>query len=42
MAEKSIVDFLKEHAAKKPVSFHMPGHKGASFFVNLATAVFSI
>ncbi len=32
MAEKSIVDFLKEHAAKKPVAFHMPGHKGASFF----------
>ena len=27
MAEKSIVDFLKEHAAKKPVAFHMPGHK---------------
>ncbi len=32
MAEKSIVDFLKGSAAKKPVAFHMPGHKGASFF----------
>lgn len=27
-----MIDFLKEHVAKKPVSFHMPGHKGAEFF----------
>lgn len=32
MAEKSILDFLKEHASEKPTAFHMPGHKGAAFF----------
>lgn len=25
-------NFLYEHAAKRPVSFHMPGHKGSSIF----------
>ena len=25
-------NFLLEHALKKPVSFHMPGHKGAGFY----------
>ena len=25
-------DFLLEHADKDPVSFHMPGHKGADIF----------
>jgi len=24
--------FLREHALKKPVSFHMPGHKGSGFY----------
>lgn len=24
--------FLREHASKKPVSFHMPGHKGSGFY----------
>ena len=27
-----MIDFLMEHAAKDPVSFHMPGHKGAAIF----------
>ena len=25
-------DFLYDHAAKRPVSFHMPGHKGSMIF----------
>jgi lysine decarboxylase len=25
-------DFLLQHAAKHPVSFHMPGHKGSAIF----------
>ena len=25
-------NFLIEHASKKPVSFHMPGHKGSGFY----------
>lgn len=32
MKEKGVFGFLKDHAAKSPVSFHMPGHKGARFF----------
>lgn len=28
----SLIDYLPEHAGSKPVSFHMPGHKGAEFF----------
>ena len=27
-----VAGFLIEHAAKKPVSFHMPGHKGAALY----------
>jgi len=27
-----MLDFLLEHAAKDPVSFHMPGHKGSDIF----------
>lgn len=27
-----IIDFLKGHRRKKPVSFHMPGHKGMKIF----------
>jgi len=27
-----IYDFLLEHAAKNPVSFHMPGHKGSAIY----------
>ena len=30
MSDKTIIDFLYEYAKKPPVSFHMPGHKGAS------------
>ena len=25
-------NFLLKHAGKKPVSFHMPGHKGSSLY----------
>ena len=33
MGEKSnMKDFLYDHAAVHPVSFHMPGHKGAALF----------
>ena len=32
---RSLIDFLPEHAGSKPVSFHMPGHKGAEFFKKL-------
>ena len=27
-----ITNFLFAHAAKKPASFHMPGHKGTRFY----------
>ena len=27
-----LLDFLEKHAGKKPVSFHMPGHKGSGIF----------
>ena len=27
-----IEEFVLEHAAEKPVSFHMPGHKGSGFY----------
>ncbi|MEG0157279.1 MAG: aminotransferase class I/II-fold pyridoxal phosphate-dependent enzyme, partial [Anaerovoracaceae bacterium] len=27
-----IYKFLKEHAKKQPISFHMPGHKGAALY----------
>ncbi len=29
---KAIREFLEEHGAIRPVSFHMPGHKGASIY----------
>ena len=29
---KTTTDFLLEHAAMQPVSFHMPGHKGAELY----------
>ncbi|MDO5844846.1 MAG: aminotransferase class I/II-fold pyridoxal phosphate-dependent enzyme [Methanocorpusculum sp.] len=32
MTAKSIVDFICEHADKKTVSFHMPGHKGSAIY----------
>ena len=28
----STLDFLLQHAAEEPVSFHMPGHKGAQLY----------
>lgn len=30
--KESIHDFLLKHEEKKPVSFHMPGHKGQAFY----------
>jgi lysine decarboxylase len=30
--ERSLTQFLIDHAGEKPVSFHMPGHKGASIY----------
>jgi len=32
MSNNGITNFLFAHAAKKPVSFHMPGHKGTKFY----------
>ena len=32
MKNKSIREFLMEHAALDPVSFHMPGHKGSRIY----------
>ena len=32
MNEKGIAAFLTEHAASRPVSFHMPGHKGREIY----------
>ena len=29
---KTVAEFLAEHAAADPVSFHMPGHKGSRFY----------
>lgn len=29
---KGVADFLREHADKAPVSFHMPGHKGMGLY----------
>ena len=29
---KGILDFLIKHADSNPVSFHMPGHKGAKIY----------
>lgn len=29
---KTTLDFLLEHAAKEPISFHMPGHKGGKLY----------
>ena len=30
--QKTTVQFLMEHADRRPVSFHMPGHKGAELY----------
>ncbi len=32
MTSKGITPFLIDHAGKDPVSFHMPGHKGARLY----------
>lgn len=32
MSNNGVFSFLKEHAGKSPVSFHMPGHKGTEFY----------
>lgn len=33
MNRTGIADFLIKHAGEKPVSFHMPGHKGSGFYL---------
>ena len=35
-----MIDFLLDHAAKDPVSFHMPGHKGSDIFRHYGYADF--
>lgn len=30
--EKTMLEFLTEHAGERPVSFHMPGHKGGALY----------
>lgn len=35
-----ITEFLREHAAKDPVSFHMPGHKGAALYKRFGYEIF--
>lgn len=32
MKKEKLTDFLRRHREEDPVSFHMPGHKGARFF----------
>ena len=32
MKKKGVTQFLLSHAAKDPVSFHMPGHKGSAIY----------
>ena len=32
MSDIGVTNFLFAHAAKKPASFHMPGHKGTKFY----------
>ncbi|MGI6211347.1 MAG: aminotransferase class I/II-fold pyridoxal phosphate-dependent enzyme [Anaerovoracaceae bacterium] len=32
MNDTKLLDYLRGHAEKQPVSFHMPGHKGPRFF----------
>jgi len=32
MNNKGVTQFLLSHAGKKPVSFHMPGHKGSAIY----------
>ena len=32
MSERPIINFLTNHADKKTVSFHMPGHKGSAIY----------
>ena len=34
--KRSLLDFLPEHAALDPVSFHMPGHKGSQLYKKLS------
>lgn len=39
-SKQSIADFLQKHAQAEPVSFHMPGHKGAAFYRENGYGVF--
>lgn len=29
---RGVAEFLREHSSRRPVSFHMPGHKGAALY----------
>ncbi|MDR3102710.1 MAG: aminotransferase class I/II-fold pyridoxal phosphate-dependent enzyme [Methanocalculaceae archaeon] len=40
MTERPILNFLTMHAAKKTVSFHMPGHKGSAVYRRFGYAPF--
>lgn len=35
MKQESLLEFLKIHGAKNPISFHMPGHKGEQLYRSL-------
>lgn len=37
---KGILSFLEEHRDSKPISFHMPGHKGKDFYESLGMGSF--
>ncbi len=38
--KQSIADFLQKHAQAEPISFHMPGHKGAAIYREHGYGVF--
>jgi lysine decarboxylase len=35
MKQEGLLDFLRKHQKKNPISFHMPGHKGANLYRSL-------
>ncbi|MEG0829372.1 MAG: aminotransferase class I/II-fold pyridoxal phosphate-dependent enzyme [Anaerovoracaceae bacterium] len=37
---RTTVEFLLDHARQKPISFHMPGHKGSAFYERLGYGEF--
>lgn len=38
-SKNGIASFLENHAKSRPVSFHVPGHKGSAFFERLGIAL---